>query len=108
MAEVEELPPRCKVMHYVHEFLNYFKVVLRVPPLFVIDEILKSMGSSPTIEMSLLEESEDKAILDYSVVFMAFVKFVCGSLGMCTLLFFGLRLAISLNFSFSLDNSIEI
>lgn len=85
MAEVEELqlPPRTKVMHYVHEVLKCFKVVLRVPPLFVIDEILKSMGSSPSIEMSLdvVEESDDRAILDYSVVFMAFVKFVCGSLG---------------------------
>ncbi|XP_034255044.1 protein TRC8 homolog [Thrips palmi] len=83
MAEVEELSPRCKVMHYVHEVLKCFKVVLRVPPLLVIDEILKSMGSSPSIEMSLdvAEETENKAILDYSVVFMAFVKFVCGSLG---------------------------
>lgn len=83
MAEVEALPPHSKVMQYVHEILKLFEVVLRVPPLFVIDAILKSMGSSPTIEMSLdvLEESDEKAILDYSVVLMAFVKFVCGSLG---------------------------
>lgn len=97
MAEAEELPPRSNIMRYAyeflkglvvdaHEFLKGLVVVLRVPPLFVIDEILKNVGTAPSIEISLdlMEDTDDRAILDYYVIFVTLLKFVCGSLGKCT------------------------
>ncbi|KAK3918740.1 Protein TRC8-like protein [Frankliniella fusca] len=82
MPEIVQSTPPSKMMLYVHKILHSLEVVLRVPPLFVIDEIFKNMGTASPIDISLdLAEESNRNILDYHVIIVALVKFVCGSLG---------------------------
>lgn len=82
MPEVVQSNLQSKMTLYVQKILKSLEVVLRVPPLFVIDEILKNMGSASPIDISLdLAEENDRNVLDYHVIIVALVKFMCGTLG---------------------------
>lgn len=80
MPETEEMPIRSRLMNHVYSFFKKFEVILRVPPLFVIDEILMSYGAPPTSTQSVLEESE-KSIVDYHSILLSSLKLVCGTFG---------------------------
>ncbi|KAJ1525254.1 hypothetical protein ONE63_010078 [Megalurothrips usitatus] len=85
MPEVEETPPQSKIRDYAFKVLKSLEVILRVPPLFVIDEILKNVGTAPQIDISIESMEEfDKPILDYHVIFSSCLKFLCEAL-VCTI-----------------------
>lgn len=81
MPAVIEIPPRSNSTFYYHKLLKWLDVILRVPPLFVIDEILKSTGSSSSSEISL--EDPDKHMLTCNAILLVIAEFVCSTFGEC-------------------------